>query len=335
MEEINKFLLRLGDYHIKNINDEAASQEQVYVLWSFMNILTPSKFKTMFARGESDSNLQKHYLADTTNIRYLLDMIFCVGEKGRVCFDNDDWIDPDDTDIGNFARICTLLNSALKSAAKGTPERVNRMHKFIQKNKTFSDAFLLAKENLIKRYEKLCSEDRTKVNLYYLAILHTINSNRYKDKSVFVSTSRDFEVAEQFEQSLMFIGWMPKAHFPAYVASKKMDSFTSVCDSVGLPFVSIPVYPEQAEISVRYGILPHFIIGVKIKNVFYVNPALYETMELFKDCTSIMQMKQLRADIIRNGLKVNQERFLEYCRKSGYLRYFTYDGIQYRINSLS
>ncbi|MBD5379638.1 MAG: hypothetical protein HDR74_07105 [Bacteroides sp.] len=269
-------------------------------------MLTPSRHKTLFARGESDANLRKHYFEDTSSMDQLLYMIFCIGEKGRICLNDNDWIDPDDISIDNFSRIYAILNTALKTADKGSPYRRERMAEFISENKRFADAFLSEKKAVLNKYNNLGSEERKKINLYYLAILHTINSNQYKNKSIFVSTSQNIEVAEHFEQDLMFIGWVPKSYSLSYIAFKKNNNFTSICDSVGLPKVNIPVYPEQAEISVRYGILPHFLIGVKVKNVFYVNPAIYETMELFSKCTSIKQMRQLRTDIIKNGLMVDQ-----------------------------
>lgn len=176
MRETNKFLLRIADYHIKNMNGQDASQEEVYALWSFMNMLTSAKCKSLYARGESDANLQKHYCADTSSLEVLLNTIFCIGEKGRICLEDSDWIDPDDTTIRNFTKIYKLLNSAIKSAGKGRQGRVKKMQVFISRNQAFADAFLANNENLIKRYDKLCVEKRKMVNLYYLAILHTINS---------------------------------------------------------------------------------------------------------------------------------------------------------------
>ena len=334
MRESEKFLLRLGDYHIMNLDEHEASPEQIYKLWSFMNILCPYRLKTLFARGESDENLQKHYLYDTHTLPQLLNTIFYIGEKGRLCLNDNEWIDPDDINTDNFIKIYNLMNSVLKSAEKGSAGRVQRMKEFIAKNSSFVKSFLTDKKTMITRYQKLSSEKRKMANIYYLSIIHTINSYIYKTQSAFLSTSQDIDVAEQFEESLLLIGWLPKHRELSYIASRHTDSYKSVCISVNLPIIETSVYPEQAEISVRYGVLPHFIIGVKVKNNFYVNPALYETMQLFSVCTSIKQMKQLRSDIIAHGFIINQDRFLEYCKNSNYLRYFTYDGVQYRIHNL-
>ena len=209
MRQTEKFLLQLGDYHILNINGKEATSSQIYSLWSFMNMLPHAVSKNIFARGESDKNLRKHYLTDTTNISLLLDTIFCIGEKGRVCLDDNNWIDPDDITAKNFTIICTLLRSVLESADKGSPGRVERMREFIRRNTSFHKAFTNDINNVVSNYTRLSSQKRAAVNIYYLSILHTINSYSYKDQSIFVSTSQDFEIAEQFEQTLLLIGWIP------------------------------------------------------------------------------------------------------------------------------
>lgn len=328
------FLLRIGDYELKNIDGDGLSPSQTYTLWSFLNILTPSRGKTLMARGESDRNLRKHYGVDTNELPLLLNMMFNIGEKGRLCLNDDGGIDPDDISIESFITICQLLETSLKSAEEGSCGRIKRMKDFITKNGDFANAFISNKEDLIVKYSELSAEKKKLVNMYYLTIIHTINSKEYKFQSNFISTSHNFEIAEYFEDSLLIIGWMPKQSFQPYVASRDTNDFISICKSVGLPFAKTAVYPEQAEISIRYGILPHFIIGVKIKDSFYVNPSLFETMEIFNKCNSINQMKILRKDIIKNGLKVNQEKFIEYCNDSNYRRYFTYDGCQYRLDNL-
>lgn len=328
------FLLRFEDYIIKDMEGDDLTTAQLYVLWSVMNFLTSSRSTTLIARGESDENLRKHYFADTEQLPLLLNTIFNIGEKGRLCLGNDDWIDPDDISIKNFEKITKLLQSVLNTAYKGSTGRIKSMTDFISKNRDFANDFISGGRNLNKKYERLESENKRLINMYYLSIVHTINSNEYKYQSIYLSASQDIEVAEHFKRSLLIIGWMPKHSFQPYVASKNTNVFITICKTVGLPFAKTPVYPEQAEISVRYGLLPHFIIGVEIRNTFYVNPSLFETMELFASCDSIKQMAQLRMDIMMHGFKVNQENFLEYCRNTKYRRYFSFDGIQYRLNNL-
>lgn len=220
----------------------------------------------------------------------------------------------------------------LESASKGSPGRRERMNNFISHNSDFANAFISRGDSLLNKYERLSSEDKKAVNMYYLALVHTINPYAYKKQSNFVSASKNIEVAEQFESSLMILAWMPKRSFQPFVASGRTTEFVTVCKSVGLPYAGTPVYPEQAEITVRYGLLPHFIIGVKINKDFYINPALFETMELFSQCRTLKQLRQLRQDVIMHGLKVNQDRFLHYCTLTNYRRYFTYDGTQYHLH---
>ena len=60
-----------------------------------------------------------------------------------------------------------------------------------------------------------------------------------------------------------------------------------------MPYCDTPVYPGQKEVTLRCGFLPHFIIGFKVKNCFYVNPAVFSSMEncrireLLRNCANI------------------------------------------------
>lgn len=240
MKEFKSFLLSFGEYDIKNIDCQDVTSAQIYSLWSFLNMLTPYRGKTLIARGESDENLRNHYCADTTQLPMLLDFMFTIGEKCRQCFSDNMYIDPDDTSCHNFSEICYLLRNALVSAGKGSSGRIKIMNDFISKNWEFADAFLSKERILTEKYKRLDSERRKLVNMYYLAILHTINSSEYKYRSNYLSTSRKLEVAERFECSLLIIGWMPRRSSLAYVASRDTGDFVTVCESVGLPFAKPP-----------------------------------------------------------------------------------------------
>lgn len=299
-----------------------------------MTMISSSRIKTLIARGESDSNLLIHYNTNTSNPTLLCEFMFNIGEKGRLCLRDDKWVDPDDVTEDNFKNICKMLSDALKSASKGSANRIKKLQAFISRNKRFVTSLLKSADGIVKKYSKLSTGDKKMVNLYYLAILHTINTIKYKNKSGFLSASQNIETAEKFEESLLIIGWVPKYHPISHVDSQGLKPYHDVCRTVKLPVIDSPVYPQQAEISIRYGILPHFIIGLKIKNDFYVNPALFETMELFTRCTSINQLKKLRNEVILHGLRVDQDKFMEYCRLTNYQRYFTTCGNQYYIDKV-
>ena len=165
--------------------------------------------------------------------------------------------------------------------------------------KTFLNAAGEVK-NIIYLYKKLSVRDRRKVNIYYLSIAHTINSYRYKKVSSFVSVTTDFKTANQFAQDVIIYGWVPQN----IIYRNTLSIFSSIeyvitdnkssIKQLGLPYCAMPVYPDQKEISLRCGLLPHFIIGFKIDKKFYVNPAIFVTMNKMEEMNSFRTLCSFR-----------------------------------------
>lgn len=306
------------------------TNNQCVTFCNFIMLLTSCREMTLFARGESDDNLTKHYNVGISDPQMLAQMIFNIGAKGRLCLHNENGIDPDDTSTVNFNRICEFMKLSLRYADNGYSKRAKKMKKFILANESFVHSILTDESKVVSKYENLNNAEKKDINIYYLYILHTINSHKYHKISNFVSVSEDADIAEEFARDLLFVGWVPLYSSFRFVSSQKNDYFKRLCTSKHLPYLNTPVYPEQAEISIRCGMLPHFIIGFRIENDFYVNPAIFETMNIFSNCRSFSQLKQYRTDIIKHGLKVDQSKFIEYCKMTNYKKFFTFDGQQYR-----
>jgi hypothetical protein len=94
------------------------------------------------------------------------------------------------------------------------------------------------------------------------------------------------------------------------------------------------VYPEQKEIALRCGILPHFIIGFKAGRNFYVNPAIFRSMDNMEKLDTFRKLCTFKRSIICNGLEVDQTNFEEFCRKTNFKRFYTFDGNEYEIHCL-
>lgn len=65
-----------------------------------------------------------------------------------------------------------------------------------------------------------------------------------------------------------------------------------------LPTCSPSVFPEDFEICISYGLLPHKILGVIYKDYFYVNP-------------NIFSGKRTLTDAIKIGFYIDQTNFTE------------------------
>ena len=263
-------------------------------------MLNGSRYSTFILRGESNENLRGQYNFDANTPDLLSQCMFMTGEKGRMCWNEKTFLNPDDVSSENFKLICDLLYGLItEGLERGGNNRVQKMKDFELRNQDFCNAFREVK-NIIYLYKKLSVRDRRKVNIYYLSIAHTINSYRYKKVSSFVSVTTDFKTANQFAQDVIIYGWVPQN----IIYRNTLSIFSSIeyvitdnkssIKQLGLPYCAMPVYPDQKEISLRCGLLPHFIIGFKIDKKFYVNPAIFVTMNKMEEMNSFRTLCSFR-----------------------------------------
>ena len=244
--------------NLKSSDMNELTHKQCVNFCSFIMLLSSSRKMSWFARGESDDNLSKHYNVNTSNPQLLAQIMFNIGAKGRLCLHNENGIDPDGISTDNFIKICNLIKSALRNADKGCSNRACRMRKFISDNRCFVDDFLNDGSKLVSKYDNLSVYEKKEINIYYLYILHTINSHKYNKISHFVSSSDDLDVAKDFARNLLILGWIPSYSSLSYISSHKNEHYSRLCKNKHLPYINTPVYPEQAEISLRCGILSMF-----------------------------------------------------------------------------
>lgn len=316
-------------------NGEVLTQKELLKLWGFLNLLIGSRYSTFIMRGESNENLIAQYGFDTESPELLAQCIFMAGEKGRICWNAKMYLDPDNTSPANFDSICKALKKDIKEGCKGNSNRTHMMQDFYSRNQKFCNAFESI-DKLVHIYKQLPINDRKRVNLYYLSITHTINSHKYKRASSFVSTTTNSRVADQFTNDTTVYGWVPRIQVQKRKKSIEY-VITQNCSRVkqlGLPYCETPVYPEQKEIALRCGILPHFIIGFKVGPYLYVNPAIFRSMDKMEELDTFRKLCAFKRNIICNGLEVDQTNFEEFCRKTNFKRYYTYDGYEYEIHCL-
>lgn len=300
-------------------NSEVPTQAELLMLWEFLNMLIGSRYSTFIMRGESNENLKAQYNCGIEMPELLAQCIFMAGEKGRICWNAKKYLDPDNTSPENFESICKALKKDIVDGCKGCSSRTHLMQNFYSRNQKFCNDFEYI-DNLVSIYGQLSINDRKRVNLYYLSIAHTINSHKYKRASSFVSTTTNSHVANQFTNDATIYGWVPRIQM-----QKRKNSIeyviTQNCSHVkqlGLPYCETPVYPEQKEIALRCGILPHFIIGFKVGRYFYVNPAILRSMDKMEELDTFRKLCAFKRHIICNGLEVDQTNFEEFCRKTNF-----------------
>ena len=314
------------------------SHEEVIKLWEFYNLFVGSRNSKLIMRVESDENLRSQFFADTKNPELLAECLFMTGEKGRVCWTDKAFVNPDDVSTENFENIRRLLAQSINSGVRGHRNRGKRMRDFYERNYEFCES-LENRTQMAEAYNKLEDEDKRKVNLYYLSVVHTINGYEYKRISTYVSTTADVAVADQFTGDMCVYGWVPvasKSHTERY----RTVDVVSLKDAVdikhtGMPYCNTPVYPEQEEVAVRCGLLPHFILGFTVGRIFYVNPSIFTAIDKMHELDSFRALSDYKRKLQLTGLEVNQENFEKFiATRTNFRRFFTFDGVEYRVNNI-
>lgn len=321
----------LTECHLMDDNGHPLGQENLLKLWELYNLMVGSTLSTFILRGESNDNLRSQFDADANNAELLAKFLFMVGEKGRICWSNKVYLDPDDVSSENFKIVCASLVKYIREGCRGNGSRAEKMREFVVRNESFCQAFENA-DRLVVKYNRLSKQKRRALNLYYLSIAHTINSLAYKKASGFVSATTKGAVADDFTGDVCIYGWVPKETGFNRTIDYVISENTEAVKNMGMPYCDSPVYPEQKEISLRCGFLPHFIIGFKVRNNFYVNSAVFTSIDKMREKRTFKELSQYRSHLLRYGLNVDQTNFEEFCRMTNFKRYYTFDGMEYEIH---
>lgn len=175
----------------------------------------------------------------------------------------------------------------------------------------------------LSRVNAASEEMKVLVRDYYLYLLHTAGRKGVADESMLVSTSTQWLQAEAFVSRLnagkiIYYYFVP-APFERYCITSQIS--THAFDLIR--YLSLPVYafnsglyPKQREVSIRGGLLPHFMLGIlRVDlNEFVVNPHLLAMPE--EDLDSILV----------SGIKIDQSDFNDRIKETLYQRYAELDG---------
>ena len=288
-----------------NDNLSALTEKQLEEFITKFESICNSPLSKMIFRGDTNTNFRKQYKisSEKTSLLELAKYLFLIGEKGKHFWNGETLpfeILGSDSDVIEY--IWYKVSSLLKEM---------KMKEFL-----FSKE---GKELFIKKIEGINENQKRMILDYYYSYVHTCNSQN----SHFLSTSESFSTALKFLHShsgIVIVGWVPENH-----CNEMMIDYEDVCqnrgniESLGFPTFET-LYPEQKEICLKCGILPHFIIGFYApkKRMFVINPALFMT-------TCNME------EIIINGFDVDQSEFLEELKKTGYSKCYWYDKGIYKV----
>lgn len=268
-------------------------------------------------RGENEENLKRKLNIDNTEniFERLSYFIFMVGDKARAYhlqdrdfINNEGNIYPiDSLDQNIFIMIFNKFYNAFHTSTNR--ESIN----FREYNPDFV-TFFQSEENRNIFLNKILGiqndHDKLIVRDYYLSLLHKMGKIGLHYTSLFVSTTLDKKISDYFakvnvnsEKSITFVGWIDRKVLK-----------NNLIERYSLPVYNRAIYPNQREISMKGGILPHYLLGyiVHRTNEFIINPNFFTTT---KEISSI----------VKEGLDIDQTNFIEVLRQTNYTGYVTLD----------
>lgn len=251
----------------------------------------------------------------TTRIEELPDFLFMLGDKAKT-FKKDD-IDPFH-DIDFFpSKNASILFDKIHDifCNSGTtfkyPNSKNKWMVFRDKNPDFVN-FFMDSSNKDKFVDNLVKQHDVRTFDYYYAFIHTIGSKQQLGGSQ-LSSSTSLKQAEVFQNNgIMIVGWIPETKKGFQLKRENINIVNDELREKELPTYDISLYPEQKEICLKYGLLPHFIVGYRIKNTFVVNHNLINDLGTGR----------LYNDIIDNGINIDQTKFKDKLSRTALKHYY-------------
>lgn len=312
---MHKLISLMEECNLKKNNIDLSSEEQE-IFMKFICDFSKLNNRHIIYRGES--NLQKHYNTDLTNVKLLADLIFMVGQKGRNYISDKEKFTTNGISDYEFNEIFMKFHDKVCNLRFNSPSTKTVMSRFLENNPKFRDFFkdIRNKNIFISNFEKCSEEDKLLIKDYYVAILHSIGKSGFNN-SFMISSSTSKKIALNFqgqENGILLCGWVPILDYstqlvPSFINDRKF------LEQKGFPIATEPVYPEQKEILIKGGILSHYLLGFKDnKGNFHINPALFSTIE---------QGRSIK-DIINKGFIIDQSDFNEKLEQTNYKKSFIY-----------
>lgn len=295
-------------------DENQATEEEKESFLFFIQKLKSSRRVRFIYRG--NSNIIEQYNTDTSNMPLLASRIFCLGDKGRYFFQNKL------VDINSiFSLIWEKFHNKVCKLDFASDATIERMKEFLKENPMLNNYF--SDEHNKERFESLSQSSAAKANKvadYYLSILHTIGKSGIGN-SYFLSSSTNYLVADKFkgDDNIIIYGWLPRKGIKNRIIKyNDVETNSIVIKSLNLPTYQFPIYPEQSEICIKCGLLPHYIIGFQHNKRFYISPNT---------------PKQWNDNIVYEGLDSDQKEFNDMFKATKLKQSFIFiDGSYYVVS---
>lgn len=285
----------------------------------YLNLFLHSLSKTtLLYRYAGDKYLRGLFNSDTCNIDTLSKHIFLFGDKGHLFYEDKikkiSKSNFSEIEQNTFKYIYDKLYKVyvntgnLKST--GTKMALLRLSCYDECNKFFSSVTL---SNWIEKVSLLNNDDKTIIKHYYLSFLHTVGAAGIDNCSYFLSTSTDYNFCnklciehkeKQNEEGAILVGWTGKQKYIRTFGERNSNHIKKL----GFPMINNALFPNQHEITLMCGLLPHFIIGYFYKDKFEINPYVFEIDDL--------------ENVMIEGLPVKQDDFMMIMNETNIKLYY-------------
>jgi hypothetical protein len=308
------------------VNGKALNHKQKKHFFNCINKIHRENYKFIY-RGQKRDLLQSIYndAYFATEFRYSL---FLMGAKAGMFGQSElpgiNEIDIAEAGNNEFHLIFRMLGNLLRRqfpfgptrrAIAGFREREEDVTTFFSNNNNL--------EVFINRLNSLSGQNRIIIRDYYLALLHHISKSEYYSSSFLLSTTTNFLQSQKFawkgetegsNNPVVLFGWIPKNYEgilnvpDSRILTRKIDM-----NALGLPVYEKSFFPIQEEITLKGGLLPHYLLGYlhnyQASDVFEINPALFQVDDSW------------------NGteLSIDQTTFNQRIQNTVFGRYFTLD----------
>jgi hypothetical protein len=310
------------------LNNEALSDDQKHFFFDSVNKIYRENDKFVY-RGDKKEKLQAIYNVDPNRFeKDFYHSFFIMGAKANMLLQAD-LNDLAEIDIASaednvFRRIFRMLRNLLEREFPFGPTRY-ALGQFRKSEDEVTNFFReqTNEDVFIERINGASSKQKIIIRDYYLALLHHISKSEYYQSSFLLSTTLSFAVAHKFawnkepehsENPVILFGWIPKN----YEGVLSVPDTLILRRKINMKTFNLPVYERsffhyQQEITLKGGLLPHYLLGYlhysQGREVFAINPALFNTNRLW------------------NGIElpIDQSSFNERLQNTLFGRYFTID----------
>lgn len=291
-----------ADLELFDCEKNLLSNSDMAKFHSFLELLQKNKCRLIF-RGESKIN--ELYNCDVGNITELLERIFMVGPKGKHFWKQESKYIYKTLCKETFKQLFDEFHNLFTRNDIRSEKLKNHLNSFKDSDKKFYTYFA-NNDNFVYFWKNISNHSQKERNIildYYLSILHSAGQIAIKG-SYMLSTSLEIKEAMRYQNNgIIYVSWIGKSNNNgSYYDLNKVNNFIK---NNNLPYYTQSIYPEDNEICVKYGILPHRIIGIIIDKYFFVNHNFFN-------------QQQDLSNVLKSGFDIDQTHFDEIIKLTNY-----------------